>query len=490
VPLDNIERIEVISGPGGTLYGANAVNGVINIITKDSRDTQGGLQDGGGGNQDRLDTLRYGGRIGDNATYRVYGYGFDRASTPPYHASDIPSDAFFGGQSGFRVDGHSGANAYTMEGDLYDHSLTDNLGQFWGGNLNGYWSRQLENGSTVKLQAYYENDNQTVPTLTERLDTYDIQGQQNLKLGINQLVWGAEARAWQEALVSSGPFFFAQPTKLLWLGNVFAQDEISLRPNLVLTLGLKGEYYTFTGLDPLPNVRLGWQATPNVFFWSAVSRAIRTPSRIDRELQAPGFLAPSPSFQSEKLTAYEIGYRGQPTARTALSISAFYNVYSDLRTDALTNGGLPIVLMNGLAGDTYGLEAWASYSVFDWWRLKPGLNWLHKNLDLNPGATDFSQLQSAGEDPAYQVQLRSEMTLSSTVELDLAVRDVARVSRSNVPGYVEADARLAWHVTAATTLEIDGFNLLHPQHLEVFDPSTSPPQYVPRSVFARVRASF
>ncbi|MFZ3236119.1 MAG: TonB-dependent receptor plug domain-containing protein [Stellaceae bacterium] len=490
VPLDNIERIEVISGPGGTLYGANAVNGVINIITKDSHDTQGGLQDGGGGNQARQDTLRYGGRIGDDATYRVYGYGFDRASTPPYHGADIPSDAFFGGQTGFRVDGNSGANAYTMEGDLYDHSIVDNNGQFWGGNLNGFWSRRLENGSTVKLQAYYESDNQTVPSLLERLDTYDVQAQQNMKLGINQLVWGAEGRAWQEDLFSSGAFFFAQPTKLLWLGNVFAQDEISLRSNLVLTLGMKAEYYTFTGLSPLPNIRLGWQATPDVFFWTAVSRAIRTPSRIDRELEDPGFLAPSPNFETEKLTAYEVGYRGQPLPATSLSLSAYYNVYSNLRTDAFTNGGLPIVLMNGLAGNTYGIEAWATYSILEWWRLKPGVSWLHKNLQLNPGATDLSDLQSAGQDPAYQAQLRSEMNLSAAVELDASLRDVGRVSPSNVPSYVEADARLAWHATPATTFEIDGFNLLHPYHLEVFDPSTSPPRYIPRSVFFRMRASF
>jgi iron complex outermembrane receptor protein len=496
VPLDNIQRIEVVSGPGGTLYGANAVNGVINIITKPAGDTQGGLQDGGGGNQDRQDTLRYGGKIGDSATYRVYGYGFERASTPPFHGADIPSDAFFGGQTGFRVDGSAGRNAYTIEGDLYDRTLTDNNGHFWGGNLNGYWSRQLDNGSTVRLQAYYESDTQNSPNfppppnVLERLDTYDVQGQQNLKLGINQLVWGGELRAWQVGVFSSGAFFFAQPAKPLWLGNVFGQDEISLRPNLVLTLGLKGEYYTYTGLAPLPNVRLGWQATPDIFLWSAVSRAVRTPSRIDRELESPGLLAPSPSFQSEKLTAYEVGYRGQPAARISLSISAYYNVYSDLRTDALANGGLPIVLMNDLAGDTYGVEAWATYSVFEWWRLKPGFDWLHKNLQLNPGANDFSALQSAGEDPAYQAQLRSEMNLSSTIEFDASVRDVGQVSRSFVPSYVEADARVAWHATGATTFEIDGFNLLHPYHLEVYDPSTSPPRYIPRSVFFRMRASF
>ncbi len=238
VPLDNIERIEVISGPGGTLWGANAVNGVINIITKSSRDTQGGLQDAGGGNQNRQDTLRYGGRIGDNTTYRVYGYGFDRASTTPYHNTEIPSDAFYGGQTGFRVDGNPGSDAYTLEGDLYDHIVISDGGQFWGGNLNGWWSRRLNNGSTVKLQAYYSADTQNVPNnppppnVLERLNTYDVQGQQNMKLGIHQLVWGAEARAWQVGVFSSGAFFFAQPEQPLWLGQCLCPGRDFAAPRL------------------------------------------------------------------------------------------------------------------------------------------------------------------------------------------------------------------------------------------------------------------
>ncbi len=491
VPLDNIERIEVISGPGGTLWGANAVNGVINIITKSSADTQGGLQDAGGGNQDRQEFLRYGGRIGPDTTYRAYGYGFDRASTPPYHGTSPPSDAFIGGQSGFRVDGSAGPNNYTIQGDLYDHGqvIDDGL-HYWGGNLNSWWSRRLENGSTVKLQAYYESDTQTAPTILERLDTYDVQGQQNLTLGRHQLVWGAEGRAWQEGVFSSGPFFFAQPEKILWLGNVFAQDEISLRPDLVLTLGMKAEYYTYTGVAPLPNIRLGWQATPDIFLWSAVSRAIRTPSRIDRELENPGFLAPSPNFQNEELTAFEVGYRGQLLRKLSLSVSAFYNIYDDIRTDAFTNGGFPIVLMNGLAGPTYGIEAWATYAVTDWWRLKPGIDWLRKDLTLKPGATDFSSGQALGQDPPYQAQLRSEMELAQKIEFDTMLRGVGEVDRTHVPAYVEADARLAWHTTSTITLEIDGFNLLHAYHLEVYDPSTSPPRYIPRSVFFRMRARF
>jgi iron complex outermembrane receptor protein len=496
VPLDNIERIEVVSGPGSSLWGANAVNGVINIITKPSGDTQHGLQDVGGGSQDRQDTLRYGGQIGDSATYRVYGYGFDRPTTPPYHGTSPPSDAFYGGQTGFRVDAAAGANAYMVEGDLYNRLLVVNNGQFWGGHLNAWWTRRLDNGSTVKLQGYYSSDTENAPAfppppnVLERLDTYDVQGQQNQTLGIHQLVWGAEVRAWQVGVFSSGPFFFAQPTQPLWLANVFAQDQIALRPDLALTLGFKAEYYTYTGVAPLPNIRLGWQATPDVFLWTAISRAVRTPSRIDRQLESPGLLAPSPDFQTEKLTAFEAGYRGQPMPRLSVSVAAFYNIYNNIRTDALTNGGLPIVLMNGLAGPTYGIETWATYEVTPGWRLKPGINWLRKDLTLKPGATDFSQGQALGQDPPYQAQLRSEIDLTQRIEFDAELRGVGRVVPTSVPAYIEANARLAWHATPAATFEFDGFNLLHAYHLEVFDPSNSPPRYIPRSVFFRMRASF
>jgi iron complex outermembrane recepter protein len=233
-----------------------------------------------------------------------------------------------------------------------------------------------------------------------------------------------------------------------------------------------------------PNLEI---ARLNAYNWAITARGFNSPEAGNKLLV---LLAPSPDFESEKLTAYQLGYRGQPTDRISLSISAYYNVYNDLRTDALINGGLPIVLMNGLAGNTCGVEAWATYSVFDWWRLKPGFDWLHKNLDLKLGATDFSELQSAGEDPAYQAQPRSEMNLSSTVEFDASLRDVGEVSRSEVPAYVECDARLAWHVTPQTALEVDSENLLDANHLEVYDPSTSPPRYIPRSVFMRVRTSF
>jgi iron complex outermembrane receptor protein len=495
VDLDDVERIEVISGPGGTLYGANAVNGVINVITRSSGDTQGGLADLGGGNKEARGTLRYGGRLGSFGTWRVYGTGFAQDRTSPVLPGDQSTDTWHGGQAGFRADGSTGDDAFTLQGDLYNNQVDASVEKLWGGNVLGRWTRRLGAASTFALQAYYSDDVRWQPGLKDSLETYDLQAQHNLTVGAHELVTGAEFRAWREGIFSAGPFLFPTPEATLYLGNVFGQDTIALRSDLKLTVGTKFEANTFSGLDVLPNVRLGWQAAQNAFLWSAVSRAVRTPSRIDRELQAAGFLAPSPGFRSEKLTAFELGFRAQPLPRATMSASAYYDLYDDIRTDEFTAGGLPIVLGNGIEGDTYGIEIWGSYDVLDWWRLKPGFNWLHKNLHLKPGHNDFSQFQAAGQDPAYQAQLRSEMNVSETVELDAALRLVGPVSRPPlaselVSSYVEADARIGWHVTRAVELSLDGSNLLHSRHIEAFDPSTTAPRYISRTVFARLRTQF
>ncbi|HJU17271.1 MAG TPA: TonB-dependent receptor [Stellaceae bacterium] len=501
VNLDDVERIEIVSGPGGTLYGANAVNGVINVVTRGSSQTQGGLADLGGGTIDRHGTVRYGGRLGDFATYRVYGVGFQQGDTTPVLPIDRSHDSWHGGQAGFRADGKAGADAYVLEGDIYNNQV-DGSGRFaddarvLGGSLTGHWTRRLDADSSLALLAYYSRDIRVLPgSIRDELDTYDAQIQYNLAVGAHQIVSGAEFRTYDEGVFSAGPFFFPMPREFIYLGNVFAQDEIALRPDLKLTLGSKLETDSLSGPHFLPTLRLGWQAAPGAFLWSAVSRAVRTPSRIDQELQSPGFLAPAPHFGAETLTAFEAGARGQPLPQLTYSISAYYNLYDGIRADELTNGGLPIVLGNGIAGDTYGVEMWGTYQLLGWWRLKPGFEWLHKNFHLKPGATDFSQFQAIGQDPSYQALLRSEMDLPHHTEFDVALREVGPISRPPlvaelVPGYIEADARIAWHATKVLTLSLEGSNLLHARHLEAYDPSTTAPRYIPRTVFVRLRTRF
>jgi iron complex outermembrane receptor protein len=498
VPVANIERIEVISGPGGTLYGANAVNGVINVITRASKDMQGLTVDAGAGSADRSGTVRYGGLLGDFGTYSAYMSGFNRSDTDRVSPADKTKDGFNGLQGGFRMDGSAGSETYGVQGDIYGNRVTDAFEKTWGGNILARWGHQFDDGNTLGVTAYWSKDDRDAPFLRDRLETYDLQVQDTLSMGdSHQIVWGGEYRLWNEGLFSADAFFFARPRGSVSVGNVFVQDEIAVMDNLKLTLGVKAEDNSLSGFDILPNARIAWQASPDILFWGAISRAVRTPSRIDRELQATGILIPAPQFESEKVTAYELGYRGQILPDLTLSVNGFYNQYRDLRSDQFTPTViLPIQLQNHLNATTYGVEIWGDYTISDWWRLRAGYNSLHKDLRLDAGANDFSFFQSAGQDPPYQAQLRSEMNIGSDWELDATVREVAHVERPGlgtsvilVPSYFEADLRIGWHILNSLEISLDGYNLLHNHHVEVNDTSSYPERAIQRSVFVNIRTT-
>jgi iron complex outermembrane receptor protein len=502
VMLADIDRIEVISGPGGTLYGANAVNGVINIITKSAQETQGGLADLRAGYVDQMGAARYGGKIGENGAYRAYAMGFGRGHSVRPDGSSF-DDGWHGKQAGFRTDWSSGGAGFTVQGDLYDNHSDDGAelfnnvpggGQMFGGNLLGRWTQRLGAGSSLEVQSYVSRDYRSAPGLsTEVDDTFDIQAVHNLKLDErNDFVWGLGHRINRDKFVSTANAFTLDPPKATFhLSNLFFQDTYAILDNLKLTVGSKFEYSTLTGFEYLPSARLAWQVTDEHLLWAAISRAVRTPSRLDLELVAPGLFIGGPDFRSEKLIAYEAGYRGRLSADTSVSVSLYYNRYDDIRTTQLsaTSGFLPLSFGNGLEGEGYGVEAWAEHQVLPWWRLSPGVNFLRKNLHLKPGATDISNGQSLGADPAYQVFLRSYMDLPGNVELNVSLRAVDKVSKAEIPGYVEADVQLGWHVTDDLELTLTGTNLLHDHHPETA--AASPPdREIPRSVYAGVRWKF
>jgi len=506
VPLSNIERIEVISGPGGVLWGANAVNGVINVISKSAHDTPGTFVEVVGGNQERDITLRYGGSLGSDVDYRLSLTGFQRDGLDRF-PGDVTRDGYRGGRASFQVDGGTGTDGFQVSGAIYgDHIIAAGAnfvetggGDFWGGHLQGRWKWTTAGGSAVEVQAYAARDDRTGANLKERRDTFNIQAQQAMKLGAHQLVWGGEYRLWREDYVSTGFFFFAKPRADISLGALFAQDEWALNPRLNLTLGLKLEDNNYSGLDWMPNVRLAWTPWSDSLVWGAVSRAVRTPNRTEREQEGGKVLAPSPDFSSETLWAYELGYRAQPLPRASVSIQAFYNHYDDLRVEDPTfRGGLevlPFTLRNGARGDTYGVEAWGAYGLASWWRLKAGVSTLHKHFEVKPGHDDLTNLEVAGTDPTYQAQLRSEMNLGPRLELDLALRRVGEVSQAGsatviVPAYTEADARIGWRLGDRLQLSLDGFNLLNDHHLELDDRFIAPRRTVPRSVYASLRWGF
>jgi iron complex outermembrane receptor protein len=282
---------------------------------------------------------------------------------------------------------------------------------------------------------------------------------------------------------------FLPANRDLSVANLFVQDTVTLGEGLRLTAGAKLERNSYTGLEAQPAVRLGWAPRAHELLWTAVSRAVRTPSRLDRELFVPGRapfqIAGGPDFISEKLTAYELGYRAQPAAHASYSISAFYNVYDELRSlESAPGGGLPTVIGNMMEGNAYGVEMWGDYRVSEWWQLKAGYNYLKKDLRLRPGSRDIMGVQAAGNDPAHQLSLRSRMNFANHAELDVGVRSVGALPNPAVPSYVALDARLGWMVSRDLELSLAGFNLLDKGHPEFGAPASR--SEVGRSIQARL----
>lgn len=480
VPPESIERIEVISGPGATLWGANAVNGVINIITRASGETQGGVLEAGGGSRERRVSLQYGGKLGEALTYRAYV----EAAAHDHDVTTSGADARDGwrqSQGGFRIDWGAVDDVVTVQGDIYDGSQDKFSGpdqEVSGHNLLARWTHHPTAGSTLQVQAYYDYLKRAVPgVFADYLHTYDVDVQHSFAFGAaHEIVWGGGYRRTKDRFPifpnPSSPFtqFFRPERLTLNLGNLFVQDTIALSPSLKLTVGLKLEDDPYSGVEPLPSVRLSWRATDTMLLWAAVSRAVRAPSRLDRDfvqVRGPVVIIGPGNFQAETVVAYELGYRGRPSPRTSVSISAFYNVYDDLRTlESGPGGAFPITFGNRMEGETYGVEAWAAYQVSDWWRLSAGANWLHEDLRFKPGSSRLGGIQIAGNDPNYQISVRSMMTLPHNVALDLHLRRVAALPAPASPAYTELNGRLGWPLTKSVELSLAGFNLLNDHHPE------------------------
>jgi iron complex outermembrane receptor protein len=453
--LEDIDRIEVISGPGGTLWGANAVNGVINIISKSAKDTQGVYVEGGGGTALRsFGGARYGGMVTSNVFFRVYGKYFDR-DNEVFPNGDNASDSWWMAQGGFRLDAElSSENTVTLQGDVYsgDENLaTGGNSKVSGHNLLGRWSHTFSEDSDLSLQFYYDRTHlrNTIPALIanaiplapagileDDLDTYDIDFQHRFPLGeYNQFIWGLGYRFTHD-VVKSAPALGFSPERLdqdLFSG--FVQDEIKLLEPLSLTLGTKIEHNDYTGFEYEPGARLAWRPTDRQTFWGAVSRAVRAPSRVDRDIRLPtpafspvadNLLIGGDDFESETVIAYELGYRVQLGSKFFGSISTFYNEYDDVRSTSASPPpaafGLPLFYENNLEGHTYGLELSANYQLLDWWRLRAGYTHLRENLRVKSGEFDFNNALNETADPKHQFSVRSSMNLPHNIEFDAGLR--------------------------------------------------------------------
>jgi iron complex outermembrane recepter protein len=491
VLLADIDRIEVVSGPGGTLWGANAVNGVINIVTKSARETQGLLLEGGAGSllQD-FGAVRYGGSNGSNLFYRVYAQRFDRNGTVFANGNDA-MDSWDMSQGGFRMDWYpSDVNTVTVQGDAYSGSEAGKPGDTFldGQNVLGRWSHTISDTSDLSVQAYFDRTWREIPDeFAEDLKTYDLDVQHRFALGERQSVtWGGGYRLMEDSVKNSAALAFIPADRNMQLFSAFVQDQIELVPDrLQLALGTKLEHNDFSGFELQPSARLAWTLSDRQTLWAAVSRAVRSPSRIDSDVEIPGAppfqVVGGTNFDSETVLAYEAGYRVNPAERLSISLATFYNDYDHLRSlNELTPTNF--VIANGFRGQTWGLELSGTYQPLAWWRLRGGYTYLNKLLWRHGAAVNPSVRE--GNDPENQALLQSIMDLPAHFQLDLVARYVDTLNNPHVPGYGTFDARLAWWYKGCLEFSIVGQNLWDNQHPEFGAVATR--REIPRSVFGKI----
>jgi iron complex outermembrane receptor protein len=536
VPLEDVDHIEVIRGPGGTIWGTNAVNGVINIITKRSKESLGAFVSAGGGNVDQgIGGFRYGGKLSPNLTYRVYGMAFGRG--PEFHADHDNFDTWQLGQGGFRMDWDPGtANTVTFQGDLYKGEIgeRENISYYSppesvydespedvsGGNLLARWRHGLPGGSDIRVQAYYDRTYRLGSQLGETRNTFDVDFIHHLvSVPRQEIIWGAGAR-WSPSdfIQTVATVDFEPHHQSDNFYTAFLQDRVSIiRDNLSLAVGSKFEHNIYTGWEIQPNARLTWTPGLHQTLWGAVTRAVRSPSRIDEDIQLTELLATAPlpafvrvsgnpKFVSETLLGYELGYRKLLMTRLYVEAAMFHNDHNHL-----TSLGSPTISFesapsplrevatvpwaNGIKGNTDGGEISPDLRATNWLEFKASYSYLNLHVKNKPGSTDTATIQAdEGSSPRHQLILQTHASLPGNFEIDPAYRYISGLSGQYPSGqptefvraYNTLDLRIGWHPVKALDLSVAGQNLLQPSHAE-FGGDPGPLVGIKRSAYLSIK---
>ncbi len=503
--LQDVDRIEVIRGPGAALWGSNAVNGVINISTRRAQDTQGLYSEALLGSEERSAGVRFGGTTAGEVSYRFFGKHSDRDSSAT--PSSITQDDWRMSHAGFRADWEaSTADAWTVQGDAYYGNVgqlspsiavggrpgpTGDLeAEVSGGNVLARWRRTLDATSDIQVRAYYDRTHRDDQSFRDDLDTFDVDLQHRFAPASNQeLIWGVAYRLTYNQNIGKGIFAVSPNESTDSLISAFVQDQISLSEPLQLTLGTKFEHNDFSGFEYQPNVRLSWELSPRHLLWSAIARAVRVPTRLERDIDIdvnPGAnpmyrLEGNEDFESEELQAYEGGYRWQAADKFALDLTAFYNRYKGLASLEIGDPYIaadgrtviPIINENLNKGRSTGAGLTATLVPLRAWRLIANYSYIDMNIER--GGVDLNNNRFIAEaTPRHQFGLRSLLDISDRWQLDAQWRHHAaiRLVADRISAYSELDVRAAWRATPAMEISVVGQNLLHDEHPEFGSPRT------------------
>ena len=522
--LDDVERIEVIRGPGAALWGSNAVNGVINITTKNAADTHGTLLEASTGtDENAMVAARYGAQTRGGFHYRVFGKYVDHDET---RSTGQTSDDWQLGHLGFRADWTpTPQSAFTVQGDLYDGTIglltapvtvinrpgpTGRIeNQVSGGNILGRWRHEISDTSDLQLRFYYDRTNRDNQSYSDQLDTFDLDLQQHVAaFSHHELTWGLNYRETLNRNEGKGIFAVDPPSSRDRLYSTFIQDQFSLMKAVRVTVGTKAEHNDFSGFELQPSIRASWDVTKDQVLWAAVSRAARIPTRLERDVSIdvsdptadPVYrLLGSDDFDAEELVAYELGYRWRASELLRFDVALFENRYEGLSSlemgdpfvdPASGHTIVPVTNKNLTSGHSEGVETQVTFAPVDWWHWVASYSYF--NLSLKTGGLDLNRGEFyEGATPRHQFGLTSSLTLRPGLELDARFRHLSAIRRlpeiitgEGIPGYSELDVTLTWRASQQWRISIVGRNLLHDEHIEFGTPEARSP--IPRGVYGKM----